>query len=168
VLRLRQHDDDLIPRHVLRAVVKGAHVYVVPRPSLPGDDDAGGREIVVGATSIERGFRTDVTAGGVYELLRDATTLVPALAEARLADASAGLRPGSPDNAPLIGWTGTDGLFLATGHYRNGVLLAPLTAAVAVSELTGTPGPVTAMACDPTRFVDDRPSRVTTTVEAST
>jgi glycine oxidase len=102
----------------VRAVVRGSHVYLVPR--LSG-------ELVVGATSEELGWDTTVTAGGVYELLRDAHELVPGITELPLTETRAGLRPASPDNAPLLGPTGLDGLLLATGHYRNGVLLTPIT-----------------------------------------
>ncbi|MFI6032666.1 glycine oxidase ThiO [Streptomyces sp. NPDC051315] len=102
----------------VRAVVRGSQVYLVPR------EDG---ELVVGATSEELGWDTTVTAGGVYELLRDAHELVPGITELPLTETRAGLRPGSPDNAPLLGPTELDGLLLATGHYRNGVLLTPVT-----------------------------------------
>ncbi|MFI6643822.1 glycine oxidase ThiO [Streptomyces sp. NPDC050504] len=102
----------------VRAVVRGSHVYLVPREN---------GELVVGATSEELGWDTTVTAGGVYELLRDAHELVPGITELPLTETRAGLRPGSPDNAPLLGPTALPGLALATGHYRNGVLLTPVT-----------------------------------------
>jgi glycine oxidase len=144
VVRLRARTPGHTPGHVLRAVVRGAHVYVVPRRS---------GEIVVGATSLERGYESTVTAGGVYELLRDARSIVPALDEAQLVETSAGLRPGTPDNAPIIGWSGVDGLLLATGHHRNGVLLAPITADAVASAISGAGLPdVVARACAPDRF----------------
>ncbi|MEU3336093.1 glycine oxidase ThiO [Streptomyces sp. NPDC006668] len=102
----------------VRAVVRGSSVYLVPREN---------GELVVGATSEELGWDTTVTAGGVYELLRDAHELVPGITELPLTETRAGLRPGSPDNAPLLGPTQLPGLLLATGHYRNGVLLTPVT-----------------------------------------
>jgi glycine oxidase len=102
----------------VRAVVRGSHVYLVPREN---------GELVVGATSEELGWDTTVTAGGVYELLRDAHELIPGITELPLTETRAGLRPGSPDNAPLLGPTELAGLLLATGHYRNGVLLTPVT-----------------------------------------
>jgi glycine oxidase len=102
----------------VRAVVRGSHVYLVPRES---------GELVIGATSEELGWDTTVTAGGVYELLRDAHELVPGITELPLTETRAGLRPGSPDNAPLLGPTELPGLLLATGHHRNGVLLTPVT-----------------------------------------
>ncbi|MEU6082004.1 glycine oxidase ThiO [Streptomyces sp. NPDC047108] len=119
VLRLRVPDAyaPFLSRTV-RAVVRGGQVYLVPRES---------GELVIGATSEELGWDTTVTAGGVYELLRDAHELVPGLTELPLVETCAGLRPGSPDNAPLLGPTELPGLHLATGHYRNGVLLTPVT-----------------------------------------
>ena len=87
-----------------------------------------GHEIVVGATVEEKGFDGAVTAGGVYELLRDARQVLPMTAEYRLAETSVGWRPGTPDNAPILGPVSWTGLVLATGHFRNGVLLTPVTA----------------------------------------
>lgn len=121
IMRLRS-PTPLLTRCV-RGTVHGASVYLVPR---------GDGELVVGATQEELGFDTRVTAGGVYELLRDARELVPGVTELELADVVAGLRPSTPDNVPLIGpW---QGLTLATGHHRGGVLLAPLTAALVAGE----------------------------------
>ncbi|MEF9525640.1 MULTISPECIES: glycine oxidase ThiO [Streptomyces] len=127
----------------VRAVVRGNHVYLVPRES---------GELVVGATSEELGWDTTVTAGGVYELLRDAHELVPGITELPLTETRAGLRPGSPDNAPLIGPTALDGLLLATGHYRNGVLLTPVTGDVMAEALTGGELPDVARPFGPRRF----------------
>jgi glycine oxidase len=84
---------------------------------------------VVGATVEDLGFDGRVTAGAVYELLRDARSVLPMTAEYALTETSVGWRPATPDNAPLLGPAGLDGLLLATGHYRNGVLLTPVTAA---------------------------------------
>ncbi|MDQ0602486.1 glycine oxidase [Streptomyces canus] len=111
----------------VRAVVRGSQVYLVPREN---------GELVIGATSEEQGWDTSVTAGGVYELLRDAHELVPGITELPLTETRAGLRPGSPDNAPLLGPTELPGLLLATGHYRNGVLLAPVTGDAMADVLT--------------------------------
>ncbi|MBA3373262.1 MAG: FAD-dependent oxidoreductase [Actinomycetota bacterium] len=122
--------------------IRGLDVYIVPR--------ADGR-VVVGATVEELGFDIRVTAGAVHELLREAWTLLPGIAELELVEATAGLRPGSPDNAPLLGQTQVDGLLLATGHYRNGILLTPVTADGLAQALTGGPAEVIA-ACSPRRF----------------
>ncbi|MBO0608298.1 FAD-dependent oxidoreductase [Myceligenerans salitolerans] len=118
-------DAALGPSVVVRGTVQGRPVYVVPRRPRPD----GRREIVVGATSDERAATTRTRAGDVFALLRDARALLPALDEADLAEATTRSRPGSPDNAPLLG-EAAPGLVLATGHHRGGILLAPLTAAV--------------------------------------
>jgi glycine oxidase len=115
VLELRRRDDEPPAHHILAS----ERVYLVPRPD--------GR-LIVGATVEEMGFDTAVTAGGVHELLREAYRLLPDVAEMELLDAVAGLRPGTPDNLPIVGPGAIDGLVLATGHYRNGILLAPLAA----------------------------------------
>jgi glycine oxidase len=108
--------------------VRGLEVYVVPR---------GDGRVVVGATVEEQGFDTRVTAGAVHDLLRAAMELLPDVAELELAETVVGLRPGSPDNAPMLGPAGPEGLVVATGHYRNGILLTPVTAD-AVAELLAT------------------------------
>ena len=92
---------------------------------------------MVGATVEEKGFDLAVQAGAVGDLLDDARRLVPALEEYELVDTTTGLRPGSPDNAPIVGATEVRGLVVATGHYRNGILLAPLTAGEVVGVLAG-------------------------------
>jgi glycine oxidase len=114
-------------RRTVRGLVHGHSVYLVPRRD---------RSLVVGATVEERGVDTTVQAGAVHELLCDARAIVPGVDELELREAAAGLRPGTPDNTPRIGWSGIDGVAVATGHYRNGILLAPLTAA-AVADLLG-------------------------------
>ncbi|MET9431980.1 MULTISPECIES: glycine oxidase ThiO [unclassified Streptomyces] len=127
----------------VRAVVRGSHVYLVPREN---------GELVVGATSEELGWDTTVTAGGVYELLRDAHELVPGITELPLTETRAGLRPGSPDNAPLLGPSALPGLHLATGHYRNGVLLTPVTGDVMAEVLVSGELPEQARPFAPDRF----------------
>jgi glycine oxidase len=117
---------------VCERIVASERVYLVPRSD--------GR-LIVGATVEERGFDTAVTAGGVLELLREAYRLLPEIAELKLVEATAGLRPGTPDNLPLIGDGALEGLVLATGHYRNGVLLAPLTADRVADVLVGAEVP---------------------------
>jgi glycine oxidase len=107
--------------HTVRATARGFSVYLVPRP---------GGELVIGATSNELGYDTRVLAGGVFALLRDARTVLPVTDELELVETIAGLRPATPDNAPILGPSGLDGLLWATGHYRNGVLLTPITAAI--------------------------------------
>jgi glycine oxidase len=108
--------------------VRGLEVYVVPR---------GDGRVVVGATVEEQGFDTTVTAGAVHDLLRSALELLPDVVELELLETVVGLRPGSPDNAPMLGPAGPEGLVVATGHYRNGILLTPVTAD-AIAELLAT------------------------------
>jgi glycine oxidase len=126
-LRLRMPGEAPLQR-VVRGTVKGSPVYVLPRTD---------GQVVVGASSEEAGFDLRPRAGAIYELLRDAQALVPVLSEAAFDEVSTSVRPGSPDNAPLIGPTGVDGVIVATGHYRNGILLAPITAD-GVAELIAT------------------------------
>lgn len=128
---------------LLQHTVRGLDAYLVPRRS---------GELVVGATQEERGFDTTVTAGAVLELVRAAVELVPDVAECELVETAAGLRPGTPDNAPLVGRSSTEGVVVAAGHFRNGVLLAPATAdAVATLILDGRV-PDGLEAFDPRRF----------------
>jgi glycine oxidase len=126
---LRLHGEPGLLRHTIRGRVAGEPVYLVPRAS---------GEIVVGATTEDVGENLRVTAQGVHDLLHAATAIVPELRELELIEALARLRPACPDNAPLIGFT-PDGLLLATGHYRGGVLLAPLTARAVADLVLGRP-----------------------------
>jgi glycine oxidase len=146
ILRLR----DPSGPGLLRRVVRFEGGYLVPRA------DGG---YVLGATVEERGFELSPTAGGVYGLLRDACELVPGTDELRIEELAVGLRPGTPDNAPVIGRGGLEGLVWATGHHRNGILLAPLTAELLAATLVdrspglpeGLPGAL-AETCRPDRF----------------
>jgi len=139
LLQLRGSPDlSLITRNV-----RGSDVYLVAR--------ADGR-VVVGATVEERGFDSTVTAGALFELMRAASELVPGVLELELTETVAGLRPGSPDNAPLLGPTSCEGLIMATGHYRNGILLAPVTAQAIAAYLTDGRMPELAAPFTPERF----------------
>ena len=128
---------------LLDRVLRGLDVYLVPR--------ADGR-VVVGATSEERGFDTVPTAGAVHDLLRDAVELLPDVAELAFEEVATGLRPASPDNAPLLGPSGLDGLVVATGHYRNGILLTPATAETIAELLTTGETPKVIAPFDPGRL----------------
>jgi glycine oxidase len=140
ILRLR----DPAGPGLLRRVVRFGGGYLVPR--------ADGR-YVLGASVEERGFELQPVVGGVYELLREAREAVPGVSELEIEELCVGLRPGTPDNVPVIGPGGLEGLIWATGHHRNGILLAPLTAALVVEMLAGG-GPVDPLlaACSPQRF----------------
>jgi glycine oxidase len=120
--------------------------YLVPR---------GDGRYVLGATVEERDFDIAATAGGVYELLRDAAEVLPDVLELELEEVQVGLRPGTPDNVPLIGAGALEGLVWATGHYRNGILLTPITAEL-VAELVAGAAAVPPAGCDPLRFADRR------------
>jgi glycine oxidase len=139
VLRLR---DPAGPGLVDRTI-RTHDAYLVPR--------ADGR-YVVGATMEERGFDTAPTAGGVFELLRDVSEVVPGVLELDVEEVLAGLRPTTPDNLPAIGRGELDGLFWATGHHRNGILLSGLTGSLAAAALCGDPLPDWAAPVDPARF----------------
>ncbi len=144
IMRLRD------PGHVadaplLQRVIRFEGGYLVPR---------GDGRYVLGATVEERGFDTAVTALGLWELLRDAQELVPGVLELEVEEMLAGLRPGTPDNAPALGRSAVvDGLLWATGHHRNGILLAPVTGDVIAAELAGE------AAADPA-FAPDRFAQV--------
>jgi glycine oxidase len=137
------------PDPVCERIVATEWVYIVPR--------ADGR-VVLGATVEERGFELTVTAGGVHELLREAYRVLPEIAELELTEAIVGLRPGTPDNAPLIGPGSIDGLILATGHFRNGILLAPITAHAVAALLAGDEPPPAAVPMEPVRL-EEVPAR---------
>jgi glycine oxidase len=140
ILRLRVRPGALPPpRRTVRGLVESRSVYLVPR-------DNG--ELVVGATQYEAGFDTEVTVRGVRDLLTDADRILPGLSEFAFVESAAGLRAGSRDNLPLIGWL-EPGVMVATGHHRNGFLLAPSTAAAVLELLDGKPPPAIA---DPARF----------------
>ncbi len=121
---------------LLTRVVRMGSSYVVPR---------GDGHYVIGATSEERGFDTTVTAGGVFELLRDASELVPGVSELVLDECAAGLRPGTCDNLPVLGPADVPGLHWAAGHGRGGILLAPITAELVCAGLCGDSAPCRAL-----------------------
>jgi glycine oxidase len=162
LLQLRAVDGKQVLHTTVRALVRHRSVYLVPR------DDG---RLVVGASQEERGFDTTVTAGATRELLDDAATVVPGIDELELLETIAGLRPTTPDNAPVIGRTAAlEGLVLATGHHRNGALLTPITATAVTDLLTGA-GPAAVLASadpdrDALRAVPARRHRAGTGMEA--
>jgi glycine oxidase len=149
IVTLRQPPGDPLLGRTVRGLVRGSSIYLVPR------DDG---RVAVGATVEERGWDTRPTAGGAYELLRDALALVPGLDDAELVAVRTGLRPGSPDDLPIVGPAAVEGLVVATGHHRNGILLAPVTADAVTAVVLGEPGPDEAAVCDPRRFAAAAPA----------
>jgi glycine oxidase len=128
---------------LLRHVVRTPDVYLVPRAD---------GELLVGATSEERGFDSAPTAGAVLELLREAFRALPGIAELAVAELTVGFRPALRDHLPAIGPTRLPGVYLAAGHYRNGVLLAPVTARLLVEGLVSGAMPESLAAFSPARF----------------
>ena len=125
---VRGHIVDLRPgAGMLPCVLESAEAYLVPR-----DDGS----LLVGSTEERVGFRKEVTAGAVRDLIAAACRLVPALASAGFAGAWAGLRPGSMDGMPVLGESEVPGLYFAAGHFRNGILLAPVTATLMAEAVT--------------------------------
>ncbi len=128
---------------VLRHVIRAADVYLVPRSS--------GR-VIIGSTLEDAGFDKRVDAGTLHGLHQAAANLVPAIGGARILEDWAGLRPGTPDELPVMGETGTKGYFVAAGHYRDGILLAPITALIMADVLRGRTPEFDIAAFSPVRF----------------
>jgi glycine oxidase len=128
---------------LVERTIRGLDAYLVPRAD---------GEYILGATMEERGMDTAPTALAVYELLRDMSELVPGVLELEITELVAGLRPATPDNLPAIGPGAREGLLWATGHYRNGIVLAPVTADAIAAVLCGDGLPAWAAAADPRRF----------------
>jgi glycine oxidase len=143
VLRLRDPRGHRPHPPLVTRVIRGEQAYLVPR---------GDGRYVLGATMEERGHDTSSTAGGVYELIRDMSEIVPGVLELEIEELQAGLRPATPDNLPAIGRGALDGLVWATGHYRNGILLTPVTAELVAGVLAGESPPDWARPADPARF----------------
>jgi len=143
ILRLRSRRGSLPPPdRTVRAVVEGRPIYLVPRAD---------GEVVLGATQYEAGFDETVTARGVRELLEGAERVFPCIDEYELVEMAAGLRAASVDNLPFIGEL-TDGVLAATGHHRNGLLLAPVTADAITALLAGEQPPDYVDAAHPGRL----------------
>lgn len=117
-----------VPANVLRHVIRAQEVYLVPRSD--------GR-ILIGTTVEDAGYNKRVDAATIHHLHQAAIHMIPALGTARVLEAWAGLRPGTPDHLPILGATTTAGYFVAAGHFRDGILLAPITAHVLAQLITG-------------------------------
>jgi glycine oxidase len=136
-------------RHdVLRYVIRTPEVYLVPRSN--------GR-ILIGSTLEEAGYDKRTDPDTIHRLHQAAIRVVPELANARILEAWAGLRPGTPDNLPILGATSTPGYFAATGHFRDGILLTPVTAHTMAQVITGAHADYDIAAFSPTRFSSQKP-----------
>ena len=135
---------------VLTHAIHGEGVYLIPRPS---------GELLIGATVEKAGFQRSVTAAGIGGLLAAAMLLVPGLANLPITRTWFGFRPWAPDSLPILGpWPGIEGLFVATAHYRNGILLAPITARLMTEWMTHGRPSLDVKDFLPNRFVKDRRS----------
>lgn len=128
---------------ILQHVLRAPDVYIVPRSS---------GKILIGATVEDVGFDKSVDPSAILQLMHAATKYLPGLASAPITQSWAGLRPGTPDNLPLIGLTDLPRIFVATGHFRNGILLAPITAQIMAGLVDGRPSPLDIRAFSPARF----------------
>jgi glycine oxidase len=128
-----------------------SHVIWLPRAYLAPRLDG---RLIIGATVEERGFDTSLTAGGMLALIEGAWRGVPSIEELPIAETWVGFRPGSRDDAPMLGPSGVDGLVIATGHHRNGILLTPVSAAVVSAYILTGRLPGMARAFDPQRFAN--------------
>ena len=132
-----------VPHGIIRHVIRAPEVYLVPRSD--------GR-ILIGATAEEAGYDKRTDPDIIQRMHREAIHLIPALRDARLLEAWAGLRPGSPDDLPILGATMTPGYFVAAGHFRDGILLAPVTAHLMAQVVTGVKPEYDISAFAPGRF----------------
>jgi glycine oxidase len=114
----------------IRRVLRSERGYIVPR------DFGSPQMLVVGSTLEQVGYEKGITSGGMEKIFSGVNELVPALARAEITETWSGLRPGTPDQLPILGPTDQEGLLLATGHYRNGILLAPVTAKLIAEWIT--------------------------------
>lgn len=133
--------------HLLQHVLRTPEVYVVPRSS---------GKILIGATVEDVGFDKSVDPSAIQQLLNAAAKYLPALASAPITQSWAGLRPGTPDDLPIIGFTDIPRVFVATGHFRNGILLAPITAQIMADLVHGRPSALDIRAFSPDRFRNTR------------
>jgi glycine oxidase len=128
---------------VLQHVLRAPDVYLVPRSS---------GKVLIGATVEDVGYDKSVDPATIHALLGAATKYVPELVSAPITQSWAGLRPGTPDGLPILGPTAAPGVFIASGHFRNGILLAPITAKIMANLVEGRPSPLDIAAFAPSRF----------------
>jgi glycine oxidase len=135
---------------LIHSVMRSEYGYIVPR------DQATPQKLVAGSTLEHVGFEKAVTSGGIEQILTAANEIVPGLACAELLETWSGLRPGTPDELPILGPTDVDGLLIATGHYRNGILLAPITAKLIAECITDGKPSIDLKDFSPLRFLSEK------------
>jgi glycine oxidase len=128
---------------VLQHVLRAPDVYLVPRSN---------GKVLIGATVEDVGYDKSVDPAAIHALLNAAAKYLPELASAPITQSWAGLRPGTPDGLPILGATETPGVLIASGHFRNGILLAPITAKIMANLVEGRPSPLSIAAFAPSRF----------------
>ncbi|MCB0219229.1 MAG: FAD-dependent oxidoreductase, partial [Chrysiogenetes bacterium] len=131
------------PGGLSHVLVRHGHGYVVPRPN---------GQVITGSTAEKAGFNKAVTAGGVRKILDVALTLAPSLVDARYVESWSNFRPAAPDRLPLLGEGAIEGLHFASGHFRNGILLTPVTAELVADEITGKKPEIDLAPFSPKRF----------------
>ena len=134
----------------IRSVIRSEYGYIVPR------DQATPQKLVAGSTLEHVGYEKAVTSGGLEQILTMVNEIAPGLACAEILETWSGLRPGTPDELPILGPTDMDGLLIATGHYRNGILLAPITAKVIAECITDGKPSFDLKNFSPLRFLSDK------------
>jgi glycine oxidase len=144
------------PGRRIQRVLRSERGYIVPRgQSIP-------QTLVVGSTLENTGYEKRVTSGGIERILAAANEIAPELANAEIMETWCGLRPGTPDRLPILGPTDVEGLAIATGHYRNGILLAPVTAKLIADWITERKTSFPWDEFSPLRFTRAQPDRSAT------
>jgi glycine oxidase len=132
---------------LIRRVLRSEYGYIVPR------DKATPQTLVAGSTLEHVGYEKAVTSGGLEQILTTVNEIAPGLASAEILETWCGLRPGTPDQLPILGPTDMEGLVIATGHYRNGILLAPITAKLIAEYITDGKTSINLEEFSPLRFL---------------
>jgi glycine oxidase len=140
----------------IRRVLRSERGYIVPR------DHATPQKLVAGSTLENAGYEKAVTSGGLEQILGAVNELAPSLAGAEILETWSGLRPGTPDQLPILGPTDMEGLMIATGHYRNGILLAPITAKLIMEWITERSVSLDCEDFSPLRFIRGNADRSAT------
>ncbi len=146
----------LNPGQLIHSVLRTEYGYIVPR------DLASPQKLVAGSTLEHVGYEKAITSGGMEQILSTVNEIAPGLACAKIADTWCGLRPGTPDQLPILGPTDVDGLMIATGHYCNGILLAPITGKLIAECITDGKPSMDLKDFSPLRFLGENSDRSAT------